>query len=97
MRFRCHIGHAYSLQALLAEFNERTEESLWSAIRSIEETALLLGRMAAQLTQHQHKEAAEALEQRAREVQKRADFICQAWMQHEKPSNEGVALAVDTS
>ena len=34
LRFRCHTGHAYSLEALPADFTERTEESLWSAIRS---------------------------------------------------------------
>jgi two-component system chemotaxis response regulator CheB len=26
LRFRCHTGHAYSLEALLADFSERTDQ-----------------------------------------------------------------------
>lgn len=87
VRFRCHTGHAYSLEALLAEFSERTEETLWNAIRSMEETVLLLRRTATQLAEHGHDQAAAALEQKMREAQQRADLVRQAVMQHEKPTN----------
>jgi two-component system, chemotaxis family, protein-glutamate methylesterase/glutaminase len=88
VRFRCHTGHAYSLETLLAEFAERTEETLWNAIRSMEETVLLLRRMATQLAKHGHDQAAAALEQKMREAQQRANLVRQAVMQHEKPTNE---------
>ena len=58
LRFRCHTGHAPSLEALLAAFGERTEETLWSAIRSLEETVLLLRRVTAQAAEHCHDQAA---------------------------------------
>jgi two-component system chemotaxis response regulator CheB len=87
LRFRCHTGHAYSLEALLAEFNERTEESLWGAIRSLEETVLLLRRMAAQAAEHGQGQAAAALEQKARGAQRRADLVRQAVMPHETLGN----------
>jgi two-component system, chemotaxis family, protein-glutamate methylesterase/glutaminase len=85
LRFRCHTGHAYSLEALLAEYTEQTEESLWNTIRSLEETVLLLRCMAAQAAEHGHGQAVAALEQKVREAQRRADLVRQALMPHEKP------------
>ncbi|MDQ3744203.1 MAG: chemotaxis protein CheB, partial [Acidobacteriota bacterium] len=37
IRFRCHTGHAYSPESLIAEIDEAIEDSLWSALRSVEE------------------------------------------------------------
>lgn len=87
VRFRCHTGHAYSLEALLADFTERTEETLWNAIRSMEETMLLLRRMAVQMAEHGHDQAVAALEQKMREAQQRADLVRQAVMRHERSIN----------
>ena len=98
VRFRCHTGHAYSLDALLAELTDRTEESLWKAIRSLEETVLLLRGMAAQLTEHGHDRAAAALEQQARQTQHRADLVRQAVMRHaERDHTAGTADEADTA
>lgn len=46
VRFRCHTGHAFSSQTLLAEVSESIDKGLWDAIRSIEERVLLLRQMA---------------------------------------------------
>jgi two-component system, chemotaxis family, protein-glutamate methylesterase/glutaminase len=48
VRFRCHVGHGYSIDSLLAAYSEQIEGSLWTAIRSLEETALFLD----ELTRH---------------------------------------------
>lgn len=37
MRFRCHAGHAYSAEALVADMDQAIEESLWSSIRAVED------------------------------------------------------------
>jgi two-component system chemotaxis response regulator CheB len=42
VRYRCHTGHAYSLQTLLAETESSIEKSLWQAVRAIEERSFLL-------------------------------------------------------
>ena len=47
LRFRCHTGHAYAPESLLAELRERVDESLWASIRSLEEFGLLLCHLAA--------------------------------------------------
>jgi two-component system, chemotaxis family, protein-glutamate methylesterase/glutaminase len=41
-RFRCHTGHAYALDSLLSAMTESVESALWSALRSVEESILLL-------------------------------------------------------
>src|SRR3954468_8984076 len=45
-RFRCHTGHAYSIESLMAEVDEKIDESLWNAIRALEEAVLLWERAA---------------------------------------------------
>jgi len=45
-RFRCHVGHAYSIQTLAAEQTSRVEAALWAALRSMEENERLSRRMA---------------------------------------------------
>ncbi|RYG29999.1 chemotaxis protein CheB, partial [bacterium] len=49
--FRCHVGHAYSVETLAAKQAEGLEAALWTALRSIEENNLLLHRMIARSEQ----------------------------------------------
>jgi two-component system chemotaxis response regulator CheB len=44
--FRCHVGHAFSPSALLAEQAESLERALWAAVRALEESARMAKRMA---------------------------------------------------
>ncbi|MGN7889856.1 chemotaxis protein CheB [Dyadobacter endophyticus] len=41
-RFRCHVGHAYTAQALITEQTLKIEESMWTALRMFEERRNLL-------------------------------------------------------
>lgn len=47
-RFRCHTGHAYSAASLVAAVRESVEESLWTTLRSIEESVMLLRQLASE-------------------------------------------------
>ena len=42
LRYRCHTGHAYTADALLAVQNEKIEETMWVAMRMFEERKNLL-------------------------------------------------------
>jgi len=45
-RYRCHVGHGFSLQSLLDAQGEDTDASLWAAIRGLQERGLLLEKLA---------------------------------------------------
>ena len=45
-RYRCHVGHAFSQAVMLRSQEDTVEESLWVALRTLEERARLLDRLA---------------------------------------------------
>ncbi|WP_394333804.1 chemotaxis protein CheB [Spirosoma endophyticum] len=45
IRYRCHTGHAYSADALLASVTGKIEESLYSALRGMDERVMLLNQL----------------------------------------------------
>src|SRR5262249_3982620 len=45
LRYRCHTGHAFSGDALLDEMTDSVEETLYSAMRVMEEKATALRRL----------------------------------------------------
>ncbi|HEY0404161.1 MAG TPA: chemotaxis protein CheB [Pyrinomonadaceae bacterium] len=86
IRFRCHTGHAYSVDSLLAEITEGVEDSLWNAIRSIEESVLLLRHMAEHLAEGDNGNTAERFRTQAQEAERRADLVRQAVLAQEQLS-----------
>lgn len=48
VRFRCHTGHAFTAMSLDDEQRERVENTTWSAIRALQEHAILLQEMVRQ-------------------------------------------------
>ncbi|MCU1282272.1 MAG: CheB methylesterase [bacterium] len=88
-RFRCHTGHAYSINNLLAEATGHVEHNLWNAIRGIEESMLLLQHLARHARGDGDRDGDGALlDERARQAQKRADLVREALMSHEILSKE---------
>ncbi|WP_018622195.1 chemotaxis protein CheB [Spirosoma luteum] len=41
-RYRCHTGHGFSAKTLLSGIQESVEDSVWNAIRALEEAIMLL-------------------------------------------------------
>jgi len=80
IRFRCHTGHAYSLESLLAEIGESVEDSLWNAIRSIEEGVLLLRHLAKDLEEKGENNIARDFLKKAEGAQQRSNLVRQALM-----------------
>jgi two-component system chemotaxis response regulator CheB len=81
-RFRCHTGHAYSINNLLAEVTEYVEDALWNALRAIEESALLLK----QLAEHHEKvmsepDTAKLLLKKIDDTQVQGNLVRRATMQ----------------
>src|SRR5919199_687746 len=84
LRFRCHTGHAYSVQSLLAEIGVSIEATLWGAVRSIEEQMLLLRHMADHLRSAGVPADAEQLLAHAREAEQQVQLVRLAVLRHEQ-------------
>jgi len=82
-RFRCHTGHAFSVASLLAAISEGIEDSLWNAIRALEEGQLLMSRMAEHLQQSHDAMDTQRLIQRADEAKRQSDVIRKLVMDRE--------------
>lgn len=74
LRYRCHTGHAFTADSLLAAASEATEEAVWNAVRSIQETSMLMSHLADHWRQSD-PEMADEFVRRAKEAQDRADNI----------------------
>lgn len=88
IRFRCHTGHAYSLDSLLVEVTKGIEDALWNTLRAIEESELLMRHMAGHLRQTNDSQTEALFLQKAEEANRRADLVRQAVMSHETLSRE---------
>lgn len=75
LRYRCHVGHAFTAEAMLAAQATKAEEMLWSLMRAHQERAALARRMAAQERAGSHMALAEQLERRAREYDDDAQVV----------------------
>ena len=77
-RFRCHTGHAYSIESLLTDITEKMDDALWNSIRAFEEGELFMRHMAEHLGQGENRQSAESFLQRADEAKRRASLMRQA-------------------
>ncbi|MBW4470614.1 MAG: chemotaxis protein CheB [Stenomitos rutilans HA7619-LM2] len=97
IRFRCHTGHAYSLNSLLAEVTQSIEESLWDGIRTIEESEMLMTHTAKHLHEVNEHEAADLLLQKAEDAKRRAKLVRQAVMSNEILSQDNLEQELKSS
>lgn len=81
IRFRCHVGHAYSSNSLLAEQSNSVETALWSAIRALEEKAALARRMAVQARQQNRLMSEAQFRKRAEEAEQHSALVRQVILQ----------------
>jgi two-component system chemotaxis response regulator CheB len=90
-RFRCHTGHAYSINTLLAEVTEYVEGTLWASIRAIEESAMLLKHIGRHIASEGQEPATIRLfEEKAGDTLKRADAIREVVQAHQTLSQDNV-------
>jgi two-component system, chemotaxis family, protein-glutamate methylesterase/glutaminase len=75
VRFKCHVGHAYSAESMQALQGNALEAALWSALRSLQERQNLFERMARR-TAHSPGTSAR-FQQKARDVSAHAEAIRQ--------------------
>lgn len=88
VRFRCHTGHAFSASSLLAGVTTGVEESLWNAMRALEETAMLLETIGNTYKEIGNKEAARKFKKKSEETRERSKIIHEAVFAQELMSED---------
>ena len=81
VRFRCHVGHAYSLDSLVSSQTNDVEHALWSAVRALEEQAALARRMAHHAQQQNRPKSMEQFLKREQNAERNADLVRQLLLQ----------------
>lgn len=75
LRYRCHTGHAFTAEALLEAEHESLEETLWVAIRMMEERKNLLTSMASRGTGHWSVQQEERIEELKMHINRLREFL----------------------
>lgn len=74
-RFRCRVGHAWSVDSLLAEHGQAVEGALWMALRSLEEKAALSTQLSEGARESGRELTAARFAEHAGEAHSAADLI----------------------
>jgi two-component system chemotaxis response regulator CheB len=77
LRFRCHTGHAYSLESLLAGIHESIDKTLWNTIRALEEHMLLLRHLREHARAQQDAALAHRLDVKAQNAEDQVQIVRQ--------------------
>jgi two-component system chemotaxis response regulator CheB len=77
LRFRCRVGHAYSVDSVLAGQTEAVEEVLWTALKTLEESASLSRRLEHDAHNGGKDRLAKRFGERGHEAEKHAAVIRQ--------------------
>lgn len=84
LRFRCHVGHAYSAESLNDGQSQMLEAALWSAVRALEERMMLSQRIVERARKANHTRAVKVFEQRAQEAEAHSSAIRELLLRDKK-------------
>ncbi len=75
VRFRCHVGHSYMAEHLMAEQSENLEAALWTAVRIFKERAILSRELAERERNRGETRSAERFVEQAQQAQQYGEVI----------------------
>jgi len=75
VRYRCHVGHGYAEDSLAVAQNGKLEDTLWSALRAIEESIELKKRMLARAESRNLKAMVPGLNRDIADLERRAEAL----------------------
>lgn len=91
IRYRCHTGHAYSADSLLTTITEKIEDTLWSAIRGVEESIILLNNLGDHYAEKNQPKLAAMYFKKAKEAENRAEIVRQTVFSHEQLTTNSIS------
>ncbi len=80
LRFRCRVGHAFSIDSIVAAQTEQIEEALWAALKTLEESASLSQRLMKKAHQNGQEWLARNFEEKLQDAEHHAAAIKQILM-----------------
>jgi two-component system, chemotaxis family, protein-glutamate methylesterase/glutaminase len=75
IRYRCHVGHGFTVDSLRDGMDNKVEEAMWSALRIIEEAIELRGRMQARAKRRRLSGFVDNLEEDIATLKARAEAL----------------------
>lgn len=75
LHYRCHVGHGYTAESLVVGQDGAVEEALWTALRTLEETAALRLRLADDARTRKLVHVAAGYEDQAKHIEQKAGVI----------------------
>jgi two-component system chemotaxis response regulator CheB len=94
-RYRCHTGHAFSADALLSSLTENIEDSLWNAIRGMDENIMLLNHIGDHFAEINQPQLAATYFNKAQEAEARSQLVRKAVFSHEQYSKDSIEHSED--
>lgn len=89
-RFRCHTGHAFSPDALLAAITESIEDNYYKVMRSLDECTMLLNHLGDHFAEANEPKLAALFFKKAKEERKRTDILRDALNTYEHISRNAL-------
>jgi two-component system chemotaxis response regulator CheB len=89
LRFRCRVGHAFSVESVLSAQDEQLESALWAALKTLEESASLSRRLALQASERGQSWLARRFEEKVRDAEHRAITIRQVLQKEDTTALSG--------
>ena len=83
LRFRCRVGHAFSVDSMMAEQSDAIEEAMWAALKTLEEQVSISRNIAEQSRRNGHFLMAQRFEERQKQAEKRVDLLVSALQKSE--------------
>lgn len=81
VRYRCRVGHAWTGEALMSRQGDVLDTALWTALRTLEESASLARKLAERQRRLDHMTLAERFERSARDAEAKAHAIRRALLE----------------
>lgn len=90
-RFRCHTGHAFSPDVLLAAISQHIEDSYYKVMRGLDESVMLLNHLGDHFAAANDPKLAAVYFKKAKEAGKRTDVLRAALNSYEHLSQENMS------
>lgn len=75
IHYRCHVGHGYGEESLVQHHSQHVEAALWTALRVLEEHAVLQERMSLRAESQRLSAAAQQFHERAEDSRRQATTL----------------------